>query len=342
MTLKYLITGATGGLGAGVLSYLVANVPASEYAAASSKEENRKRFEDQGIAFRVASYDDPQTLETAFEDVENLFFVSTATFDVEKRRKQHQNFVTAAKKMNVKHASHQSPNTTIPANMEATGMVYISRIRRIWFRLQGGCPTSPSGDRGNDETVSQAPTVTIHPASLTPARAGINFTSIREGLYTDAFPVFMGWYPSTSTVYLPSDGPIAFTLRSELGEANARLMIRGGYDREIVLLTAQQTVTFSEIVDLINETTGRDVKFELVSPEEFLRLKTADEGGKPEGFFRALLSWYDSISKGETCTIDPLMADLLGRQPVPPREALRAFLTENRDYEWHQNYVNRG
>lgn len=115
MTLKYLITGATGGLGAGVLSYLAANVPASEYAAASSKEENRKQFEDRGIAFRVASYDNPETLETAFEDVENLFFVSTNTFDIEKRRKQHENFVNAAKKMNVKHASYQIPPHNYPS-----------------------------------------------------------------------------------------------------------------------------------------------------------------------------------------------------------------------------------
>ena len=105
MTLKYLVTGASGGLGSQVLSYLVANVPASEYAAASSNEANRKRFEDQGIAFRLADYSDPASLEAAFEDVENLLFVSTNTFDVAKREKQHQNFVDAAKKMNVKHVS---------------------------------------------------------------------------------------------------------------------------------------------------------------------------------------------------------------------------------------------
>ncbi|KXG47205.1 uncharacterized protein PGRI_010750 [Penicillium griseofulvum] len=308
MTLKYLITGATGGLGAGVLSYLVANLPASEYAAASSKEENRKQFEDRGIAFRVASYDDPQTLETAFEDVENIFFVSTSTFDIEKRRKQHENFIIAAKKMNVKH---------------------------LWYTSLafGGYNSDSKAD------VQQCHLMTEDMLK----EAGINFTSIREGLYTDAFPVFMGWYPNTPTVHLPSDGPIAFTLRSELGEANARLMIRGGYDREIVLLTAQETITFSEIVDVINETTGRNVQLELVSPEEFVRLKAgSDEGGKPEGFFKVLLSWYESISKGETSTIDPLMADLLGRQPTSPREAIRALLTENRDYEWHQNYANRG
>ncbi|KAJ5677811.1 uncharacterized protein N7477_003444 [Penicillium maclennaniae] len=308
MTLKYLITGATGGLGSQVLSYLVANVPASEYAAASSNEANRKRFEDQGIAFRVVNYDDPQTMETAFENVENLFFVSTNTFDVEKRRGQHQNFVDAAKKMNVKHTWYTS----------------------LAF---GGLHSDSNAD------VQQAHLMTEEMMR----QSGINFTSIREGLYTDAFPVFMGWYPSTSTVYLPSDGPIAFTLRDELGEANARLMIRGGFDREIVLLTAQEPITFSEIVDVINETTGRDVQVQLVSPEEFVRLKGAnDKGGKPEAFFRKLLSWYDAIAQGDAGTTDPLMAEVLGREPVVPREAIRGILRKNRDYEWHQNYVTRG
>ena len=57
-------------------SHLIANVPGSEVAAASSKEANRKQFEDRGIAFRVVNYEDPQSLESAFEDVENLLFVA--------------------------------------------------------------------------------------------------------------------------------------------------------------------------------------------------------------------------------------------------------------------------
>jgi hypothetical protein len=178
---------------------------------------------------------------------------------------------------------------------------------------------------------------------LTPGSSGVTFTSIREGVYTEAFPIFLGWYPSTSTVYLPSDGPVAFTLRSELGEATARLMTQGGHEKEIVLLTAQETITFTQIVDVINETTGRQVQVKIVPPQEFVRLTAADdEGGKPAVFFEKLVSWYEAISQGETSTIDPLMADVLGRQPVPPREAIRALLKDNRDYEWHQNYINRG
>ena len=101
-------------------------------------------------------------------------------------------------------------------------------------------------------------------------------------------------------------------------------------------------MTFSEIVDLINQTTGRQVQLKLVSPEEFVRAKAGDEGGRPERFFRGLVSWYEGISKGETSTIDPLMADLLGRDPISPREAIRGFLTGNRDYEWHQKIYESG
>ncbi|KAJ5995316.1 hypothetical protein N7481_002293 [Penicillium waksmanii] len=306
MTLKYLVTGATGGLGKQILAYLVANVPASEYAAASSNEANRKHFEDQGIAFRVVNYDDPASMERSFQGVENLLFVSTNTFDVEKRRKQHQSFVDAAKKVDVKH-------------------VWYTSLAFGGFR---------SDSKAN---VQQAHLMTEEMLRV----SGINYTSVREGAYTDAFPVFMGWYPSSSAVYLPSDGPVAFTLRDELGEATARLMVRGGYDKEIVLLTAQETITFREIVEVINETTGRSVRLEIVSPDDFVKLKAADdEGGKSEAFFQSILSWYDSISKGEVGTTDPLMTELLGRPPVGARDAIRGLLKE-RDYEWHQNYVNR-
>ncbi|KAJ6145009.1 hypothetical protein N7470_008904 [Penicillium chermesinum] len=286
MTLKYLITGATGGLGASVLSYLKANVPASEYAAASSSEANRKRFEDQGIAFRVVNYDDPESLEAAFQDVENLFFVSTNTFDVQKREKQHQSVVDAAKRQKVRH---------------------------VWYTSLafGGFRSDSKAD------VQQAHLLTEEMLR----KADINYTSVRQGLYADAFPVFMNWYPSTSTVYLSGDGPIAFTLRDELGEATARLMIHGGHDREIVLLTAQETITYTEIVDLINETTGRQVRVKTVPPEEFVKLQsTNDEGGKSAAFFSRLTSWNDAIAKGEAQSTDPLMEELLGRkQPRPER-----------------------
>lgn len=173
------------------------------------------------------------------------------------------------------------------------------------------------------------------------ARSGITYTSIREGIYADAFPVFLGWYPQSEAVYLPSDGPVAYTPRAELGEATARLMIRGGFEKQIVLLTAQETITFAEMVEAINGATGRDVRLELVSPEDYVRLAAGNDiGGKPEAFFRTLLSWYEGISKGDGGSTDPLMAELLGREPTGARQFLRGVLAQERDYTWHQNYAS--
>lgn len=100
MTLKYLITGATGGLGKEVLNYFIANIPRSEFAAASSNAANRSAFEDRGITFRHVNYDDPQSLETGLRAVENLLFVSSSGM---RRGEQHARVVEAAKKTGVKH-----------------------------------------------------------------------------------------------------------------------------------------------------------------------------------------------------------------------------------------------
>lgn len=307
MTLKYLIAGATGGLGAEVLNYFVKNVPSAEYAAGSSRESTRTDFESRGIAFRHVSYDDPATLETAFADVENVLFVSTPTFDVERRNIQHKNVINAAKKMNVKH---------------------------VWYT---------SLAFGGLKSDSKALVQQSHYATEQWLKeSGINFTSIREAVYVDAFPLFINWYPESSRIALPTDGRVALALRSELGEATARLMIQGGHDREIVLLTPNETITYSELVSVINETTGRQVKFEVVSGEEFVRWAAEkDPGGKDEAFFRMVLTWHESIAKGDLATTDPLMGEVLGREATTPKDAVRKLLLKNPDYTWHQNYPKR-
>ncbi|BDD55512.1 hypothetical protein MAP00_001021 [Monascus purpureus] len=136
---------------------------------------------------------------------------------------------------------------------------------------------------------------------------------------------------------------MALTSRKELGEANAKLMIRGGYENQLVLLTAGEAITLSELVNVINETTGRHVKVEKISPEEYVRSKSANDPGKKSAwFFQTRLSWFEGITRGDASTTDPLMADLLGREPTTAREAVCAFLKENPNYTWHQNYAKQG
>ncbi|KAL4978701.1 hypothetical protein BDW66DRAFT_129411 [Aspergillus desertorum] len=304
MTLKYLITGATGGLGKQVLRYFVDHVPASEYAAASSRASNRAHFENRGIAFRHVNYDDPESLDSGLHDVENLLFVSTNVFDNERRDKQHRRLIDAAKRAGVKH---------------------------VWY-------TSLAFGGFSDNSKAAVQQVHLITERLL-KESGLTYTSIREGVYAEAFPVFMNWYPDSITVTLPADGEIAYTRREELGEATARIMLKGGYENQIVLFTAEGTVTAKEVVDIINETTKQQVKFEVVSPQEYVRINsTNDRGGKPRAFFEMVSTWWEEIAKGELRTTNPLMREILGRAPTKPQDALRALLTENPDYTWHQNY----
>ncbi|RAH76731.1 NAD(P)-binding protein [Aspergillus japonicus CBS 114.51] len=325
---QYLLTGVTGGLGAHVLEYFLAHVDPSTYAVASSNPAKAAEFTAQGLAFRTVNYDDPRTLATAFEEVENLFFVSSNTFDNERRRRQHQDVVDAAKRAGVKH---------------------------IWYTsLAFGGHTSTS-----QVAVQQAHYMTEEMLRV----SGIPYTSIREGLYTEAFPLYFNWYPTTETIVLPqpttpsSTDPaklattqrITFTSRQELGHATARLLLRGGasYRDRIVVLSARETLSFREMVDLINEHhhDGKErVRVEFVPAAEYVaRTAAADEGGKAAGFFAAMVSWHEGIARGEAVVEgDGLMAEVLGREPTRASERIRELLREARakgGYTWHQNYA---
>ncbi|GKZ28923.1 hypothetical protein AbraIFM66950_001881 [Aspergillus brasiliensis] len=297
MTLKYLITGATGGLGKHVLNYFVENVPLSEFAAASSKPQNRQLFEDRGIAFRHLDYNDPQSLETALSDVENLFFVSSYGSN---RGEQHARVVQAAKTAGVGH---------------------------VWY-------TSLAFGGLSDD--SKAPVQQDHLLTERLLKeSGLTYTSIREGVYAECFTIFLDWYPERTTVTLPGDGEVAFTSRVELGEASARIMIRGGYENQIVLFTAEKTTTARELVDIINDTTGRQAKLNVVSQEEYLHPNNMhDQRGKPKEHFQMIASFWDDIERGALRTTSPLMREILGREPTTPQDAVRKLLEENRDYEF--------
>ena len=99
MSTPFLLTGVTGGLGAKILHDMlhVNHVPASNIIATSRSESNRGRFESQGLHFRVGDYDDRSGLEKAFQNVENLLFMSSSERDNAKRDAEHLNVIEAAK-----------------------------------------------------------------------------------------------------------------------------------------------------------------------------------------------------------------------------------------------------
>lgn len=123
-------------------------------------------------------------------------------------------------------------------------------------------------------------------------RSGITYTSVREGIYAEAFPLFLNYYPSSQILRLPADGAVAYASRAELAEATANLMMRGGHEKDIVLLTGPKAVTLADLVDTINHVTGRGIAVEQMPFDKYPKESAGnDEGGKSEWWFEKRVSW---------------------------------------------------
>ena len=168
------------------------------------------------------------------------------------------------------------------------------------------------------------------------------YTSVREGIYAEAFPLFLNYYPASDILRLPADGPVAYAFRTELAEATANLMMRGGYEKETVLLTGPKAVTLADLVQTIKDVTDRDIVVVKLPFEKYTKESTEnDEGGKSEWWFEKRISWYEGAAKGDGKATDPLMEQWLGRTPKDGTEVVRDVLTTNPNYTWHQNYTKK-
>src|SRR5680860_838392 len=96
-----LVTGASGQLGKLVVENLLQRVPSGQVAGLVRDESKVTDLKAKGVDIRVGDYHDPASLESAFEGVDKLLFISSADFN--DRLRQHKNVIDAAKKAGVKH-----------------------------------------------------------------------------------------------------------------------------------------------------------------------------------------------------------------------------------------------
>lgn len=183
----------------------------------------------------------------------------------------------------------------------------------------------------------------------------MDFVSLRAGLYTDAFPLILNWYPSSRSVLFPvltppvSTSKVAFTTRDELAEGIATLLAKGlsafpaikpQTENNIIPLTAGSTVSLTDIVDAINKGRGTSIPIEYLSPEDWITASATDDvGGKGRAWFEARLVWVQGVVDGDAELVDPALEILLGRKPETGVRAVKRLLTEGSQYTWHQNHA---
>ncbi|KAI1790379.1 hypothetical protein LXA43DRAFT_1016861 [Ganoderma leucocontextum] len=192
---KYVVTGATGGLGSQVFKHLLQLVPASDIIVSLYNPAGvTPEITSSGVEVRHGDYNDPPSLDAAFAGADKLLLVSSPSIAHAQRVAHHTAAIDAAKRADVKHLYYTS----------------------LAF----------AGD-------SRAAVMQAHlDTERCLKESGLTYTILREGIYSESYPLYFGfWGPKEGgdEVLVPhGDGGIAWVCREDLGQGTAKIMVGVG------------------------------------------------------------------------------------------------------------------
>lgn len=270
-----VVTGATGALNGATVDHLLRRLPAGAIAVAVRDTAKAQRFADRGIEVRHGDYADPVSLPAAFAGADQLLLVSSND--------------PAADAV----ALHRTA-------IEAAVAAGVGRI--LYTSHQGAAPDTPFGP-GRDHAATEQLL----------AGSGVPWTSLRNGFYAHSLDWLLGPWRQTGAIAAPADGPVSWTDRADEAEAAAIILAGQRPFDGPVTLTARRAVTFDDIATIATEIIGRDIRRVVVDDEQWIADQVA--AGMSESMARMLLPFFEAARSGHFAEADPLLAELLGREP---------------------------
>lgn len=169
----------------------------------------------------------------------------------------------------------------------------------------------------------------------------ITYTSIREGLYSESFPIYTAWLdpanpPSEITIPHPGTGPgVSWVKRDELGEATVKLIMsfidhseNFKYLNQKVLLTGRREISLAETVDILGRAIGKPLRIREISIDEYVKLPQIGDKHTYHGvdLSREWTTAWEAIKQGETAVVSPAMKEILGREPESYETTIQALI----------------
>jgi NAD(P)H dehydrogenase (quinone) len=277
-----VITGATGVLNGATVEHLLERMPADQIAVSVRNTAKAQHLADRGVRVRRGSYEDPSALLDSFEGAEQVLLVSS----------------------NDPRADGVS---LLRVGIETAVAAGAGRILYTSHQHTGpGSPFFPARDHAATEALL--------------AGSGVAWTSLRNGFYAHSLDWLLGPWRETGVIATPADGPVSWTERADEAEAAAVILAGERHFDGPVTLTASAAVTFDEIAGIASELTGRDIRRAVLDDEKWVAEQVAQ--GTPESMARFMLGFYLAAREGGFAGVDPLLGDLLGREPRTVRDLL--------------------
>ena len=261
---------------------MLKRIPASQIGVSVRDTAKAQHFADRGVRVRRGSYDDPAALLDSFEGADQVLLVSS----------------------NDPRADGAALHRR---GIEAAVAAGAGRI--LYTSHQHAAPGSaffPARDHAATEALL--------------GDSGVAWTSLRNGFYAHSLDWLLGPWRETGVIATPADGPVSWTERADEAEAAAVILAGERHFDGPVTLTASAAVTFDEIAGIASERTGRDIGRVVVDDDKWVAEQAAH--GTPESMARFLLGFYQAAREGRFAGTDPLLGDLLGRQPRTVRDLL--------------------
>jgi NAD(P)H dehydrogenase (quinone) len=277
-----VITGATGALNGATVEALLKRIPADQIGVSVRDVAKAQHFADRGVRVRRGGYDDPAALLDSFEGADQVLLVSS-------------------------NDPGADGVALVRGGIEAAIQAGAHRI--LYTSHQHIGPDSPF-----------VPAV-VHAANEAQlADSGLAWTSLRNGFYAHSLDWLLGPWRETGAIATPADGPVSWTERADESEAAAVILTSEQPFDGPVTLTASAAPTFDDIAGIASELTGRDIRRVVMDDEDWVAAQAAH--GTPETAARFMLGFYQAARDGRFAGTDPLLAELLGREPRTVRDLL--------------------
>lgn len=284
-----LITGATGQLGRATIDSLLNLKPDVKLAALARQPEKLGDLSAKGVEVRQGNYDDYNSLVKAFAGVDKLFFISAS--EIGKREPQHINVVNAAKAAGVKH------------------IVYTS------FQRSSESPDSPIAFVAHDHLVTE---------KLIKA-SGLTYTILRNALYLDVLPMFLGQKVLETGVFIPAgNGKTSFAARADMAKGAAKVLLSDNHVNKEYDFASGRSWNFQDIADILSKLSG--IKVPYISPDHETYRQALTQAGVPAMLIDMTIGFGAGIQAGEFDHPSSDLQNIVGEELISPEKYLKDVL----------------
>ncbi|HLV08194.1 MAG TPA: SDR family oxidoreductase [Croceibacterium sp.] len=227
----YAVTGATGQVGRLVLDELLTHTEASNIVALARDPSALSAYAAKGVQVRQADYDDPDSLEAAFQGVDRVLLISGNA--VGQRERQHGNVIDAAK---------------------AAGVSYLAYTSIL---------------KGDQSPLALAPEHVATEKLL--ANSGLNYDVLRNGWYSENYTMGLAPSLESGKIFgAVGQGKLSTATRADFAAGAAAALLRGK-GGDVYELAGDEAWTMQDFAAEVSRQSGRQVEYVDQSEADYAR-----------------------------------------------------------------------